>query len=36
MSGRDLTVLFSVILIVAMLIIPFPTWILSFFILINI
>ncbi|WP_445488225.1 flagellar biosynthesis protein FlhA [Niallia sp. 03133] len=36
MSGRDLTVLSSVILIVAMLIIPFPTWILSFLILINI
>ncbi|MGP7817488.1 flagellar biosynthesis protein FlhA [Niallia sp. 01092] len=36
MSGRDLTVLFSVILIIAMLIIPFPTWMLSFFILINI
>lgn len=36
MSFRDLTVLSSVILIVAMLIIPFPTWILSILILLNI
>jgi len=36
MSGRDLTVVFSVILIVAMLIIPFPTWLLSILILFNI
>jgi len=36
MSGRDLTVVFSVILIVAMLIIPFPTWLLSILILLNI
>lgn len=36
MSARDLTVLFSVILIVAMLIIPFPTWLLSILIIMNI
>lgn len=36
MSGRDLTVVFSVILIIAMLIIPFPTWLLSILILLNI
>ncbi|WP_313798664.1 flagellar biosynthesis protein FlhA [Cytobacillus sp.] len=36
MSARDLSVLVSVILIVAMLIIPFPTWLLSILILINI
>lgn len=36
MSARDLTVLLSVILIVAMLIIPFPTWLLSLLILTNI
>lgn len=36
MSVRDLSVLLSVILIVAMLIIPFPTWLLSILILINI
>ncbi|MEH7122840.1 flagellar biosynthesis protein FlhA [Bacillus sp. JJ1773] len=36
MSGRDLSVLVAVILIVAMLIIPFPTWLLSILILINI
>jgi flagellar biosynthesis protein FlhA len=36
MSARDLSVLFSVILIVAMLIIPFPSWMLSVFIIINI
>ncbi|MFE8695167.1 flagellar biosynthesis protein FlhA [Cytobacillus sp. FJAT-53684] len=36
MSIRDLSVLVSVILIVAMLIIPFPTWLLSILILINI
>ncbi|WP_066288989.1 flagellar biosynthesis protein FlhA [Bacillus sp. FJAT-29937] len=36
MSGKDLSVLIAVILIVAMLIIPFPTWLLSILILINI
>ncbi|XQY93527.1 flagellar biosynthesis protein FlhA [Metabacillus sp. HB246100] len=36
MSARDLSVLLSVILIVAMLIIPFPGWMLSFLIIINI
>ncbi|MGE8204065.1 flagellar biosynthesis protein FlhA [Heyndrickxia sp. NPDC080065] len=36
MSTRDLSVLFSVILIVAMLIIPFPPGLLSFLIIINI
>ncbi|MBU8877848.1 flagellar biosynthesis protein FlhA [Bacillus sp. FJAT-29790] len=36
MSARDLSVLLSVILIVAMLIIPFPSWLLSVLILINI
>jgi flagellar biosynthesis protein FlhA len=36
MQARDLTVLASVILIVAMLIIPFPSWMLSVFIIINI
>ncbi|WP_071459459.1 flagellar biosynthesis protein FlhA [Bacillus massilinigeriensis] len=36
MSGRDLTVLLSVILIVAMLIIPFPSWLLSILIMMNI
>lgn len=36
MSGRDLSVLLSVILIIAMLIIPFPTWLLSILIIINI
>ncbi|MFB6466656.1 flagellar biosynthesis protein FlhA [Cytobacillus sp. Hz8] len=36
MSARDLSVLLSVILIVAMLIIPFPTWLLSILIIINI
>jgi flagellar biosynthesis protein FlhA len=36
MSARDLTVLSSVILIVAMLIIPFPPWLLSVLIIINI
>ncbi|RFU68875.1 flagellar biosynthesis protein FlhA [Bacillus sp. V59.32b] len=36
MSARDLTVLISVIAIVAMLIIPLPTWLLSILILINI
>ncbi|WP_423989751.1 hypothetical protein, partial [Mesobacillus sp.] len=29
MSARDLSVIFGVILIVAMLIIPFPSWLLS-------
>lgn len=36
MSARDLSVLISVILIVAMLIIPFPTWLLSILIILNI
>ncbi len=36
MSGKDLSVLLSVILVVAMLIIPFPGWLLSFLIIINI
>jgi flagellar biosynthesis protein FlhA len=36
MAARDLSVLLSVILIVAMLIIPFPSWMLSIFIIINI
>jgi flagellar biosynthesis protein FlhA len=36
MSARDLSVLASVILIVAMLIIPFPSWMLSVLIIINI
>ncbi|MFT4413579.1 flagellar biosynthesis protein FlhA [Fredinandcohnia humi] len=36
MSARDLSVLLSVILIVAMLIIPFPAWMLSILIIINI
>ncbi|MBP2240144.1 flagellar biosynthesis protein FlhA [Cytobacillus eiseniae] len=36
MRLKDLSVLLSVILIVAMLIIPFPTWLLSILILINI
>ncbi|MFD2443539.1 flagellar biosynthesis protein FlhA [Bacillus sp. CGMCC 1.16607] len=36
MSARDLTVLLSVIMIVAMLIIPLPTWLLSVLIIINI
>ncbi len=36
MSARDLSVLASVILIVAMLIIPFPSWLLSLLIIINI
>lgn len=36
MNIRDLGVLAVVILIVAMLIIPLPTWLLSFFIIINI
>ncbi|WP_170007398.1 flagellar biosynthesis protein FlhA [Bacillus fonticola] len=36
MKARDLAVLLSVILIVAMLIIPFPPMMLSFFIIINI
>lgn len=36
MSVRDLSVLLSVILIVAMLIIPFPTWLLSILIILNI
>ncbi len=36
MSARDLSVLLSVVLIVAMLIIPFPSWMLSVFIIINI
>jgi flagellar biosynthesis protein FlhA len=36
MSARDLSVLASVILIVAMLIIPFPSWMLSVLIIVNI
>ncbi|MCP3739110.1 flagellar biosynthesis protein FlhA [Rossellomorea sp. BNER] len=36
MSARDLSVLASVILIVAMLVIPFPPWLLSVLIIINI
>ncbi|MEG0473669.1 MAG: FHIPEP family type III secretion protein, partial [Solibacillus sp.] len=36
MQVRDLGVLAAVILIVAMLIIPLPTWLLSFLIIINI
>ncbi|MDZ5473465.1 flagellar biosynthesis protein FlhA [Bacillus sp. 31A1R] len=36
MSARDLSVLLSVILIVAMLIIPFPSWLLSVLIIVNI
>lgn len=36
MSAKDLSVLLSVILIVAMLIIPFPTWLLSILIILNI
>ncbi|WP_050614793.1 flagellar biosynthesis protein FlhA [Bacillus testis] len=36
MSARDLSVLISVIMIVAMLIIPLPTWLLSILILCNI
>ncbi|MDR4886482.1 flagellar biosynthesis protein FlhA [Fredinandcohnia sp. QZ13] len=36
MKARDLSVLLSVILIVAMLIIPFPSWMLSVLIIINI
>lgn len=36
MSARDFPVLLGVILIVAMLIIPFPTWLLSILIIINI
>jgi flagellar biosynthesis protein FlhA len=36
MSARDLSVMLSVILIVAMLIIPFPTWLLSILIILNI
>lgn len=36
MSGKDLTVLSSVIMIVAMLVIPLPSWMLSVLIIINI
>ena len=36
MSARDVTVFVSVIMIVAMLIIPFPTWLLSILLIINI
>ncbi|WP_099363002.1 flagellar biosynthesis protein FlhA [Fredinandcohnia onubensis] len=36
MRARDLSVLLSVILIVAMLIIPFPSWMLSILIIVNI
>lgn len=36
MARRDLIVVIGVILIIAMLIIPFPTWLLSVLILLNI
>ena len=36
MSARDLSILSGVVLIVAMLIIPFPTWMLSILIIVNI
>lgn len=36
MSAKDLSVLLSVVLIVAMLIIPFSPWMLSILIIINI
>ncbi|MGD7043699.1 flagellar biosynthesis protein FlhA [Jeotgalibacillus proteolyticus] len=36
MSGKDLTVLASVIMIIAMLVIPLPSWMLSVLIIINI
>ncbi|WP_413355989.1 flagellar biosynthesis protein FlhA [Robertmurraya sp. 2P01SA] len=36
MRAKDLIVLLSVILIVAMLIIPFPTWVLSILLIVNI
>ena len=36
MRARDLTVLIAVIMVVAMLIIPLPTWLLSFLIMVNI
>jgi flagellar biosynthesis protein FlhA len=36
MSGKDLSVILGVILIVAMLIIPFPSWLLSILIMVNI
>ncbi|WP_110929431.1 flagellar biosynthesis protein FlhA [Bacillus massiliglaciei] len=36
MRARDLVVIISVIMIIAMLIIPMPTWLLSFLLLINI
>ena len=36
MPAKDMSVLLSVILIVAMLIIPFPSWLLSVLIMINI
>ncbi|KIL44903.1 flagellar biosynthesis protein FlhA [Jeotgalibacillus soli] len=36
MSARDLTVLSSVIMIVAMLVIPLPSWLLSILIIVNI
>lgn len=36
MKVRDLSVLIGVIMIIAMLIIPLPTWLLDFFIIINI
>ncbi len=35
MKARDLSVLFGVILIVAMLVVPLPTWLLSILIIIN-
>ncbi|WLR52353.1 flagellar biosynthesis protein FlhA [Bacillus tianshenii] len=36
MSAKDLSVLFGVILIIAMLVIPFPPWLLSLLIIVNI
>ena len=36
MRARDLSVLIAVIMIVAMLIIPLPTWLISFLIMVNI
>lgn len=36
MSARDVSVLYFVILIVAMLVIPFPSWLLSILIIVNI
>jgi flagellar biosynthesis protein FlhA len=36
MSGRDLSVIVGILVIVSMLIIPFPTWLLSILIMLNI